>query len=105
MAAVDLNSRNRIEVRIDEGAMTFEELYARQYAPMVRLAHALVDTRPRAEEVVQDAFAAVYERYQHLGHPEAYLRITVLNGCRRVLRRRGLRRSQPVPPGQDGELG
>ena len=42
--------------------VTFEELYAQQYTPMVRLAHTLVDTRPRAEEVVQDAFAAVYER-------------------------------------------
>jgi RNA polymerase sigma-70 factor (sigma-E family) len=85
--------------------VTFEELYARQYAPMVRLAHTLVDTRPRAEEVVQDAFAAVYERYARLDRPEAYLRVCVLNNCRRVLRRRRLRREQPVPPGADGELG
>jgi RNA polymerase sigma-70 factor (sigma-E family) len=85
--------------------VTFEELYARQYAPMVRLAHTLVDTRPRAEEVVQDAFAAVYERYARLDRPEAYLRVCVLNNCRRVLRRRRLRREQPVPPGADSELG
>jgi RNA polymerase sigma-70 factor (sigma-E family) len=85
--------------------VTFEELYAQQYAPMVRLAHTLVDTRPRAEEMVQDAFAAVYERYDRLDRPEAYLRVCVLNNCRRVLRRRRLRREQPVPPGADGELG
>jgi RNA polymerase sigma factor (sigma-70 family) len=85
--------------------VTFEELYARQYAPMVRLAHTLVDTRPRAEEVVQDAFAAVFERYQRIDHPEAYLRVTVLNGCRRVLRRRVLSRNHPVPPSEDAELG
>lgn len=84
--------------------MAFEDLYARQYAPMVRLAHTLVDTPQRAEEVVQDAFAAVYERYQRLDNPEAYLRVTVLNGCRRVLRRRMLRRAQPVPPAHDAEL-
>ena len=84
--------------------VTFEELYAQQYAPMVRLAHTLVDTRPRAEEVVQDAFAAVYERYARLDRPEAYLRVSVLNGCRRVIRRRMLSRSQPVPPGEDSEL-
>lgn len=83
----------------------FEDLYARQYRPMVRLAFTLVDTRQRAEEVVQDSFAAVYERYDRLDNPEAYLRVTVLNGCRRVLRRRVLRRHQPVPPSQDGELG
>ncbi len=85
--------------------VTFEDLYARQYAPMVRLAHTLVDSRPRAEEVVQEAFAAVYERYARLDHPEAYLRTTVLNQCRRVLRRRMVRRRQPVPPAEDGELG
>jgi DNA-directed RNA polymerase specialized sigma24 family protein len=52
--------------------VTFEELYARQYLPMVRLAHALVDTQQRAEEVVQDAFAAMYVRYDRLERPEAY---------------------------------
>ena len=66
---------------------------------MVRLAHTLVDTQQRAEEVVQDAFAAIYERYDRLERPEAYLRVSVLNGCRRVLRRRLLRRAQPIPPG------
>jgi RNA polymerase sigma-70 factor (sigma-E family) len=84
--------------------VTFEELYAQQYRPMVRLAHALVDTPQRAEEVVQDAFAAIYERYDRVERPEAYLRVAVLNGCRRVLRRRMLRRAQPIPRGQDGEL-
>ena len=74
----------------------FEELYAAQYAPMVRLAHALVDGRPRAEEVVQDAFAAVYERFDRLEHPAAYLRACVLNGCRRAIRRRMLRRSREL---------
>ncbi|HWL42225.1 MAG TPA: sigma-70 family RNA polymerase sigma factor [Ilumatobacter sp.] len=73
---------------------TFEELYATQYASMVRLAHALVDTRQRAEEVVQDAFAAVYERFDRLEHPTAYLRTCVLNGCRRAIRRRMLRRAR-----------
>ena len=85
--------------------VTFEELYAEQYAPMVRLAHTLVDTVPRAEEVVQDAFAAVYERFDRLDQPAAYLRVCVLNNCRRVLRRRMLRRRQPDAPVADGELG
>jgi RNA polymerase sigma-70 factor (sigma-E family) len=86
-------------------SVSFEELYVAQYASMVRLAHALVDTRPRAEEVVQDAFAAVYERYHRIENPEAYLRAAVLNGCRRVLRRRMVRRQHPVPPIEDAELG
>jgi RNA polymerase sigma factor (sigma-70 family) len=84
--------------------VTFEELYAQQYAPMVRLAHTLVDTRQGAEEVVQDAFAAVYTRYSRLDRPEAYLRVTVLNGCRRVLRRRMLSRRHPVRPDVGADL-
>ena len=86
-------------------SVTFEELYAQQYVPMVRLAHTLVDTRQGAEEVVQDAFAAVYERYSRLDRPEAYLRVTVLNGCRRVLRRRVLSRRHPIPPDGEASLG
>jgi len=69
------------------------------------LAYSLVDTRQQAEEVVQDAFAAVYERFHRVENPEAYLRVTVLNGCRRVLRRRMLSRRQPIPPTENGELG
>src|SRR5688572_22646762 len=78
--------------------LTFEQLYAAHYAPMVRLAHSLVDSRPRAEEVVQDAFAAVYERFDRVASPVAYLRTCVLNGCRRVIRRRMLRRARPFAP-------
>ena len=84
--------------------VTFEELYEQQYAPMVRLAHTLVDTRQGAEEVVQDAFAALYTRYSRLDRPEAYLRVTVLNNCRRVLRRRMLGRRHPQHADQQSEL-
>lgn len=84
--------------------VTFEELYASQHRSMVRLAHTLVDTSEQAEEVVQDAFAAVYERYDRIDNPAAYLRMTVLNRSRRVLRRRMLLRRQPVPRGEDGEI-
>jgi RNA polymerase sigma factor (sigma-70 family) len=83
---------------------TFEELYASQYARMVRLAHSLVDTRTRAEEVVQDAFAAVYERFDRVTNPTAYLRTCVLNGCRRVIRRRMLRRARPFATVDSAEL-
>jgi RNA polymerase sigma factor (sigma-70 family) len=83
----------------------FEVLYQREFRPMVRLAAALVDTPEQAEEVVQEAFAAVYLRYRVLSNPVAYLRVCVLNGGRRVLRRRRLARRQPDLVEVYGELG
>jgi len=71
-------------------APTFEALYASDYQPLVRLAVLMLDERGRAEEVVQDSFAKVYERWANLDNPAGYLRTCVVNGCREVLRRRRL---------------
>lgn len=83
----------------------FEVLYQREFRSMVRLATALVDAPDQAEEVVQEAFAALYLRYRLVQNPEAYLRVCVLNGGRKVLRRRRLMRQQPPITEDHGELG
>ncbi len=62
--------------------------YRRLYPSLFRTAYLLVDDRELAEEVVQDAFAAALPRWARLDVPEAYLRTSVINGCRRVHRRR-----------------
>jgi RNA polymerase sigma factor (sigma-70 family) len=67
---------------------TFEVLFNRERLPMTRLATLLVGSAEVAEEVVQDAFATVDRRWEELVQPGAYLRTTVVNGCRAVLRRR-----------------
>src|SRR4051794_19067942 len=74
---------------------SFDDLYRERFAPMVRLAFVLVDTQEEAEEVVQDAFAALLTRYRRVDNPDAYLRRSVLNGARQVLRRRRIVRRQP----------
>ena len=72
-----------------EGAPAgFDDLFRREQEPMIRLAVLLVGSRPAAEDVVQDAFSAVSSRWHDLDRPGAYLRTTVVNGCRTVLRRR-----------------
>lgn len=70
----------------------FEALYAAEYEPMVRLARGLVDTTDRAEEIVQDAFAQVFDKWHRLDEPGGYLRTAVVNGARSELRRRAVRR-------------
>ena len=77
----------------DEPATPFETLYHREYHAMVRMATALVDYQEKAEEVVQEAFAQLYMRYAQIDNPVAYVRVSVLNGCRRALRRRRLARA------------
>ena len=57
---------------------------------MVRLAALMVGSRPIAEEIVQDAFASVSERWDGLHRPGGYLRTAVVNGCAQVLRRRSV---------------
>jgi len=69
-----------------------DELYSHRRLGLVRLALLLVDDLPTAEDVVQDVFAALYRRYGKrlagLDNPDAYLRTSVVNTSRSVLRRR-----------------
>ena len=67
---------------------SFDGLFVSKRLPMVRLATLLVGSPAIAEEVVQDAFTAVNERWDAVEHPGAYLRTSVVNGCAQVLRRR-----------------
>lgn len=69
----------------------FHELYRTRYDPMVRLAFLITRRAAVAEEVVQDAFVRVHERWSSIETPTAYLRATVVNGCRSWLRRQALR--------------
>jgi RNA polymerase sigma-70 factor (sigma-E family) len=68
-----------------------EELYRGQALRLTRMALLLVGDKPSAEDVVQEAFLGLFRGLGRLSDPgraEAYLRISVLNGCRSVLRAR-----------------
>ena len=67
------------------------ELFTAHRLGLVRLAFLLVGDQETAEDVVQDAFAAVYRRWSGLADQERvvpYLRAAVVNGCRMIHRRR-----------------
>ena len=81
---------------------TVEAVFAQHHLGMLRLAVLLVDDRATAEDVVQDAFAGLHARWPGLVEPAraaAYLRVSVVNGCRSTLRRRRTARAW-VPPHQ-----
>src|SRR5215831_16431972 len=73
-------------------------IYQAHALGLIRLAHIMLGDRPSAEDVVQEAFCGLYRRWSHLadtGSALQYLRTSVLNGCRSVLRRRTGQRAQP----------
>jgi RNA polymerase sigma-70 factor (sigma-E family) len=77
-----------------EGAVT--ELYEAHALGLIRLAHIMLGDRSSAEDVVQEAFCGLYRRWPHLADPASavpYVRSSVLNGCRSVLRRHRSHRS------------
>ena len=70
-------------------------LYADNRLPLVRLAALLVDDLAGAEDVVHDAFLALHRDPGRIRDPQAavaYLRTSVVNGARSVLRKRGTAR-------------
>ncbi|MGW5867100.1 SigE family RNA polymerase sigma factor [Streptomyces sp. NPDC055239] len=78
-----------------------DRLYRHRRLDLVRLAVLLVDDIPTAEDVVQEAFAALYRRQgntlDNIADPEAYIRRSVVNTSRDVLRRRRTVRAY-IPP-------
>ena len=84
-----------------------EELYAAHFRRLVRLSVLLVRDVETAEEVVQDSFVAMHGKWRNLKDPDkglAYLRQTVVNRSRSVLRHRGVqaRHTPPVMPDHPG---
>jgi RNA polymerase sigma-70 factor (sigma-E family) len=70
-------------------------LYQASALGLIRLAYIMLGDRPSAEDVVQEAFCGLYRRWDRLedaGSAVYYVRASVLNGCRSVLRHRAVRR-------------
>lgn len=69
-------------------------LYEAHALSLTRLAYVMLGDRPAAEDVVQEAFLGLYKRWSRLrdtANAPGYLRTSVLNGCRMVLRSRARR--------------
>ncbi len=66
-------------------------LYEAHALGLIRLAMVMLGDRPAAEDVVQEAFCGLYRRWHALSEEAnalAYVRSSVINGCRTALRRR-----------------
>jgi RNA polymerase sigma-70 factor (sigma-E family) len=76
------------------------DAHREHYRSLVRLASLLVDDLPTCEEIVQDAFVAMFRSPDRIHDQDKllpYLRSAVLNGARSYLRRRVVRnRERPL---------
>ena len=90
-----------IEVDLPPGTeATLVRLFREHQLQLVRMALLIVGDRPTAEDVVQDAFTALYRRLDRISDPEnvlPYVRTAVINGCRSVLRKRNRPFAGPAP--------
>jgi RNA polymerase sigma-70 factor (sigma-E family) len=80
------------------------DLYAAHYRSLVGLAALLLRDQATAEEVVQDAFVAMHSRWRRLRDTSqalGYLRRSVINGARSVLRHRTVVDRAPAQPPPD----
>ena len=70
-------------------------LYQAHALGLLRLAVIMLGERQAAEDAVQDAFLGLFRRWNSLHDPEralAYVRSSVFNGCRTILRKRAKNR-------------
>ena len=95
LTAVDADDEMPTATVAAAAAIDLRVLYDAHWRYLVRLAALLVDDVPSAEDVVQDAFLALHRRSGALRDPDAalaYLRTSVLNLSRSVIRRRQVAR-------------
>jgi RNA polymerase sigma-70 factor (ECF subfamily) len=77
--------------RKQEPVVDFDDLYKREYRPLVALAYGLSGSRGAAEEIVQDTFLAAHRRWPHIrqyDRPGLWLRRVVMNRSVSTVRRR-----------------
>lgn len=97
---------DEIEVRVSSPAVdieieslaatpeTFSDLYDREFMSLVRLATLMTSRVEVARDIVQDAFVKLHVKWATVRNPAAYVRRSVVNGCRSYHRREGRRKGR-----------
>jgi RNA polymerase sigma-70 factor (sigma-E family) len=96
------------------GEQSFAGAYAAYYDQMIRLALVTTGSVAAAEDVVQDAFVALYRSWDEVAEPGAWLRRVVVNRSTSWLRRLAVARryaaravpgtAQPPPTADDAAV-
>ena len=93
--------RDQIEPPAEVTAWSFEELFEAERTRLFGALCLLTGNRHEAEDLLQDAFVRVYERWDQVGSlddPTGYLYRTAMNGFRSRYRRSVLALRRQLPP-------
>jgi RNA polymerase sigma-70 factor (ECF subfamily) len=80
--------------------LTFEDLFADQHERLYRALYLIVGNSHEAEELMQDAFVKVLERWDRIDNPAGYLYRSALNSTRSRFRRLQLAAKRSLSAGE-----
>jgi RNA polymerase sigma factor (sigma-70 family) len=80
--------------------LTFEDLFADEHERLFRALYLIVGNSHEAEELMQDAFLHVLERWDRIDNPAGYLYRSALNSTRSRYRRLAFAAKRTLTPGQ-----
>ena len=80
--------------------LTFEELFADQHERLYRALYLIVGNSHEAEELMQDAFLQVLERWERIDNPAGYLYRSGFNSTRSRFRRLQVAAKRTLSPGE-----
>lgn len=72
-------------------AEDFDSFFRREYASVVRMTFLLLGRTGEAEEVTQEAFISLLQRWNTVENPSGFVRTAAVNRCRDLTRRRVVR--------------
>ncbi len=69
-----------------EGETDFASLFGREFQRVVRLLYAMTRSQQLAQDVAQDAFTTLFERWETIENPEGFVRAVAVNRLRDQVR-------------------
>jgi RNA polymerase sigma-70 factor (ECF subfamily) len=81
-------------------ALTFEDLFDEQHERLYRALYLIVGNKHEAEELMQDAFVKVLERWDRIDNHAGYLYRSALNATRSRFRRLQLAAKRTMSSGE-----
>jgi RNA polymerase sigma factor (sigma-70 family) len=89
-----------VETKAAAARSTFEDLFADEHERLYRAIYLIVGNAHEAEELMQDAFLHVLERWDRIDDNAGYLYRSALNATRSRFRRLTLAAKRTLTPGQ-----